>query len=117
MSMDQFRENIREWVALDNRQKDVYNNLRDIRDKKKKISSNINTHISSNNLQNSIVKISDGKIKFATTKVNKPLTLQYISSCLEKTIDNKNTVDYIMNIIKTNRDCNYVDELKRYYDN
>ena len=64
-----------------------------------------------------MVKISDGRIKFALVKNVRPLTLQYVKQCLTEKIENPETVDKLMNHIKSNRDYTYTEDIKRYYDN
>ena len=46
------------------------------------ITRNITSYASINNLSNTTVQISDGKLKFADTKIPEPLTFKY----LEKTL-------------------------------
>ena len=82
----------------------------------KNVLSNINTHVNNNKLQDAMVKISDGRIKFTLVKNVRPLTLQYIKQCLTDKLQNADTVDKLMDHIKSNRDYTYSEDIKRYYD-
>lgn len=117
MSDEKFKMNIRQWVDLDNQHKQYNEILKEIREKKSTVLTNINDHVNTNKLQDAMVKISDGRIKFALVKNVRPLTLQYVKQCLSEKIENPETVDKLMNHIKSNRDYTYTEDIKRYYDN
>ena len=117
MSTENFKKNIRDWVMLDNKYKELNESLKTIREEKKQVLDKINVHINNNNLNDAVVKISDGKIKFSIMKNTKPLTLQYIKECLTNTIRDANEVEKLMEYIKNNRECSYTDDIKRYYNN
>ena len=70
-----------------------------------------------NNLQNSVVKISDGKLKFTMVKQTNPLTLKYVDECLGKCIKNPEQVKLIMNYIKDSRNSKIIPDIKRFYAN
>ena len=117
MSEEKFKNSIKSWVELDNQHKQYNDVLKEIRHKKGNILNDINNHVNSNKLHDAIVKISDGKIRFSVVKNVKPLTLQYIKLCLTEKLQNSETVEKIMDHIKSNRDYTYSDDIKRYYDN
>ena len=117
MTEDIFKENIKYWVDLDNQHKKVNEDVKELRKQKNEVLEKINTHVSSNRLNDAVVKISDGRIKFSSVKVTKPLTLQYIKQCLMEKIQDTKQVEILMNYIRENRDYSYTDDIKRYYDN
>ena len=61
------------------------------------------------------VKITDGKLKFTTVKVQPPLTFKFIQLCLSEIITEEEKVNYIINYIKEKRETKYVEEIKRFY--
>ena len=117
MSEEKFKTSIRQWVELDNQHKQHNELLKDIRERKTHILSNITNHVNNNKLQDAVVKISDGRIKFTLVKNVRPITLQYIKQCLTDKLQNSDSVDKLMDYIKSNRDYTYSEDIKRYYDN
>ena len=117
MSDDKFKMRIKQWVELDNQHKQYNDALKEIRQKKGTVLNDINSHVNDNKLQDAIVKISDGRIKFSAIKNVKPITLQYIKQCLTDKLQNSDSVENLMEYIKSNRDYTYSEDIKRYYDN
>jgi hypothetical protein len=117
MSEEKFKTSIRQWVELDNQHKQHNELLKDIRERKTNVLSNITNHVNNNKLQDAVVKISDGRIKFTLVKNVRPITLQYIKQCLTDKLQNSDSVDKLMDYIKSNRDYTYSEDIKRYYDN
>ena len=111
-----FEENIKNWVNIDNKIKQLNNNISDLRDNKKELSENILNYVNDKNLSNSTIHISDGFIKFNKTKQTTPLTYKYIEQCLNRCISDKSQVEYIINYIKDSRDNKYIDDIKRTYE-
>ena len=64
-----FESKIQQWVSLDNQLKQLNEKVKDLRDKRNDLEENITSYASENNLSNAIVKIGDGRLKFANTKV------------------------------------------------
>ena len=69
-----FEENIKNWVAIDNKIKELNEQLKEIREKRANISNDILGYIHENNLDNATIKISDGRLSFKETKQQQPLT-------------------------------------------
>ena len=63
-----FEGQIQQWVQIDNQLKQLNDKAKELRDKRNLLEQNITTHVFSNNLSNSTVKISDGRLKFVNTK-------------------------------------------------
>jgi hypothetical protein len=116
MSEENFKHDIKSWIELDNQQKQYNVVLKDIRQKKNNVLDKINNHVNDQKLQDAIVKISDGRIKFTVVKNVKPLTLQYVKQCLTDKIQDTVFIEKLMNYIKDNRDYSYSDDIKRYYN-
>lgn len=110
-----FESNIKEWVTLDNEIRQRNEALKELRERRNLLTSNIYEHVKTNNLGNAVIQISDGKLRFQNVKVTKPLTLKFIQECLSDCIDSEDDVKAIMGVIKSKREANYVDDIKRYY--
>ena len=107
---------IQNWVELDNELKRVNEKAKDIRTRKNDIEDKLMTYVEDNNMNNSVVNISDGKIKFCETKQTSPLTLGFLEKCLSEVIANQNQVKQIVDYIKSKRETKMVPEIKRYYN-
>lgn len=109
-----FEENIKKWVALDNQVKTLNERTKQLREEKNNLEEGIMGYVETNNLNNATVNISDGKLRFISTKQTAPLTLKHVEECLNKCIINKNQVAQIMKIIKDSREVKYTADIKRY---
>ena len=112
-----FEESIQKWVSLDNQLRSLQDKTKQIRDDKNNIENGIIKYVDTHNLQNSVVKISDGKLKFTMVKQTNPLTLKYVDECLGKCIKNPEQVKLIMNYIKDSRNSKIIPDIKRFYAN
>ena len=112
-----FEQTIQQWVLLDNQIKIHNEKLKELRNKRDNIEEKLSQHALNNNLTNSTIKTSDGKLKFVNTKIASPLTFKYLEKTLGEIIKNSEQVSAIINHIKNNRECKIVHELKRYYNN
>ena len=112
-----FEGQIQQWVQLDNQIKQLNEKIREIRDKRNILEKNIVNYASSNNLSNSTVKISDGRLRFTNTKVPEPLTFKYLEKTLSDIIKNEAQINLIMDHIKQKREVKIVPEIKRFSNN
>ena len=74
------------------------------------------TYVEDNNMNNNVVNITDGKIKFCEVKQTQPLTLGFLEKCLSEVIANQSQVKQIVDYIKSKRETKIVPEIKRYYN-
>jgi hypothetical protein len=107
---------IQNWVELDNELKKINEKAKDIRTRKNDIEDKLMTYVEDNSMNNSVVNITDGKIKFCETKQTSPLTLGFLEKCLGEVIANQSQVKQIVNYIKSKRETKMVPEIKRYYN-
>jgi len=112
-----FESQIQQWVQLDNQIKQMNEKIREIRDKRNVLEQNIVNYASNNNLSNSTVKISDGRLRFTNTKVPEPLTFKYLEKTLSGVIKNESQINLIMEHIKQKREVKIVPEIKRFSNN
>jgi len=115
-SADNLDKTIQNWVELDNELKRVNEKAKDIRTRKNDIEDKLMTYVEDNNMNNSVVNIGDGKIKFCETKQTSPLTLGFLEKCLSEVIANQGQVKQIIDYIKSKRETKIVPEIKRYYN-
>ena len=112
----EFERNIQKWVTIDNQLKIVNEKAKELRDEKNDLLEDINVYIETNKLTNASIDISDGKLKFAQSKITQPLTLKFIENCLSNIINDQRQVTQIMKYIKDKREKKDVSEIKRYYN-
>jgi hypothetical protein len=112
-----FEQTIQQWVLLDNQIKIYNEKLKELRDKRDIIEQKLSQEAEKNNLSNSVIKITDGKLKFVNSKITSPLTFKYLEKSLGEIIKNTEQVNAIINYVKNNRVSKITTELKRYYNN
>jgi hypothetical protein len=110
-------ENIKKWVSFDNQLKTLNEKTKELREIKNSTEQQILDYIETKKMNNATVNISDGKLKFVSTKQTAPLTLKYVEECLSNCIKNEEQVTTIMNHIKESREVKYVSDIKRTYNN
>lgn len=115
-SMNNLDKTIQNWVELDNDLKKLNEKVKEIRMRKNDLEDKIMTHVEDNGMNNSVVKIADGKIKFCEVKQTSPLTLGFLEKCLSEVIANQSQVKQIVDYIKGKRETKIVPEIKRYYN-
>ena len=111
-----FENNIKQWITLDNQIKQLNDKTRELREQRTQLHNTIITDVQDKHLEESTIQISDGILKFSTSKITRPLTLKYIQTCLEDIIHDKEHVSKIINYIKSRREVALSKEIKRYYN-
>jgi hypothetical protein len=109
-----FENQIQKWVSLDNQLKAANEKSKELREQRASLSESITKYALANNLSNATVKISDGRLKFTTTKVAEPLTFRYLEKSLGEIIKSEAQVKLIMEHIKQHRTVRNVQEIKRF---
>ena len=115
--MDEFQNNIKEWVTIDNNIKSLSETVKGLKAERSEVSDNILKFVEKENLNSTTIQINDGALKFSKTKQTSNLTLSYIKECLAKCISNEEDVNAIMEVIKSSRESKYSNEIKRSYKN
>jgi hypothetical protein len=112
-----FENQIQQWVSLDNQLKQLNEKAKEMREKRNALEQNITNYASCNNLSNATIQISDGRLRFANTKVPEPITFKYLEKTLGEIIKNEAQVQLIMEHIKQKRNIKIVPEIKRFSNN
>ena len=112
-----FENQIKQWVQVDNQLKELNEKTKALREKRNSLENELTSYASSNNLSNSTVKISDGRLKFANTRVPEPLTFKYLERTLAEVIKNEGQLKQIMDHLKQKREIKIVPEIKRFSNN
>ena len=113
---NEFTNMIKEWVTIDNELRELSFKSKSLREKRNNVNNNVIKYIETNNLDNAIIKISDGTLKFNYTNISQPLTFKYINECLNDITNDKNQVEAIINYIKNKRNVKSIMDIKRNYN-
>ena len=112
-----FENQIQQWVSIDNQLKVINEKAKELREKRNTLTENITNYAQVNNMYNSTIQISDGRLKFANTKVTAPLTFKYLEKTLGEVIKNESQVKTIIEHLKQKREIKNVSEIKRFSNN
>jgi hypothetical protein len=112
-----FEKQIQDWVSIDNQLKIFNEKVKELRERKNSLTTSLSKYAENNHLANSAIQISDGKLKFITTRVSEPLTFKYLEKTLSEVIKSEIQVKQIMEHVKSKRDIKIVQEIKRFNNN
>jgi len=110
-----FQSNIQSWVNMDNQIKHLQQQVKELRSEKNNLTDNIFTYAEDNNLENAVIQISDGKLKFQNVKQSSPLTYGFLKDCLLECMDNEEQVKDLIEYIKSKRTFKTNYDIKRTY--
>ena len=94
---DNLQNNIKRWVELDNNIKSYNDTLKNLRLERSQLSTDINTYLHDNSLENHSINITDGTLKCVDVKHQQALSMTYIRSILEKCIIDDNKQNNLLN--------------------
>ncbi len=109
----EFVNDVQKWVAIDTQLKLANEKIRQLRDSKNQLTSQICGFIDTHNMRDTKLEISDGNLKVYDRKDYAPLTFGYIETSLDKIIPNKEHVTYILKYLKENREITTVPDIRR----
>ena len=112
-----FNTSMSEWVNIDNRIRQLNEQLSKLKEEKNEIGDKLNEYVEVRAIEKKTINVNlkDSQIKFVTTKVPQTLTFKYLESCLAEIIDDEEQVTQIIEYIKSNRKIENVNEIKRIY--
>jgi chaperonin cofactor prefoldin len=112
-----FNETIAEWVHVDNQIKELNMKISELKEEKNNVSDKLNEYVENYEVDKKSINVNlkDSQIKFVTTKVPQTLTFKYLEKCLDEIITDKEQVTQIIEYVKSNREINEVNEIKRIY--
>lgn len=117
VNKEQFVENIKGWVTLDNQLKVVNEKTRRMREHKQKLNKEICDFAIHNNIHHKYIEISDGTLKFFKRKEYKPITYTFLEKTLSEIMPNKEELSFVMNYIKDKREIVIHDDIRRNFTN
>jgi predicted nucleic acid-binding Zn-ribbon protein len=112
-----FENKVQQWVQLDNQLKKLNEQVKQLRDQRNSLETNLTSYAKTNNMSDSTIKVNNDRLKFVDTKVPEPLTFKYLEKSLSEIIKNENQVQLIIEHIKQKRNVKIVSEIKRFSNN
>lgn len=109
---EQFIEQIKKWVVIDEQLKIVNDKTKKLREMKNSLSNEICNYVDTNNITNKIT-ITDGELTIFEKKEYSSLTYNYIEKCLAEIIGDKRKVEYIISYLKENREIKINKDIRR----
>ena len=110
-----YNEAIQKWVQYDNKIKEYNEQIKPIREYKKKLEEKIIDYTKSNNLNNHTIKISDGTITFKQQSHQTPLSIKFVEKCLHDIIPSDESVNKIVDYIISQRQQSEKVNIKRSF--
>jgi septum formation topological specificity factor MinE len=119
---EEFVKNIQKWVAIDTQLHDIHNKTKILRETRKELSDVIHRYVENNRMENTIININDGELRFCDKKEYHGLTFAYIEQCLNEYFLQKypassfqTNVPDIMQYIRMKRSVKTVKDIHRSY--
>lgn len=115
MTQQTLEQRIQRWVQLDNQIKQANDQVRQLRESRNDVESNILKHVAEHNLSHATVRIKDGTLRFAFNAKQTPaITLAFLNEALSECCPPQQAAD-IMQHIRAKRDAaaKLVSEIRR----
>jgi seryl-tRNA synthetase len=112
-----FENKLQQWVQLDNQLKKLNEQVKQLRDQRNSIETNLTSYAKTNNIEDKTIKVNNDRVKFVDTKIPEPLTFKYLEKTLGEIIKNDSQVQIIMEHIKQKRTFKIIPEIKRFSNN
>ena len=112
-----FDAKVQQWVQVDNELKKLNDRVKQLRDQRNVLETNLTNYAKTNNMTNSTIQLNQDRLKFVDTKVPEPLTFKYLEKTLGEIIKDETKVQLIMEHIKQKRAVKIVSEIKRFSNN
>ena len=109
-------ENIKKWVVLDNQQKKLNEQVKDLRDKKNDLTTNIITNFSDKNIKSPIIKISDGRLSLIETQHANVMSFKFLLDSFKEYFDDEKEANKLLDFVKSKRTFTNVSSIKRIYN-
>jgi hypothetical protein len=108
-----FENKVQQWVSIDNQMRALNDKLKELRETKAKLTEDLTNYAQEKDIYNSTIRISDGKLRFTTTRVATPLSFGLLKKSLGEMIKNEEQVERMVEFVKQKREFKVVKDLKR----
>ena len=91
----------------------VNEKTRQIRDSKNTLTKELCDYVHTQHMDNKVIDITNGELRFVEKREYSPLTFSYIKECLDEIIIDKSQVETIIQYLKDNREVKTSREIRR----
>tara|TARA_Y100000389_G_scaffold195451_1_gene226882 strand:+ start:64 stop:411 length:348 start_codon:yes stop_codon:yes gene_type:complete len=109
-------ENIKKWVVLDNKQKKLNEEIKELRNIKNNLTDNIITKFSDKNINSPIIKISDGTLSLIETQQANIISFKFLLDSFKEYFRDDKEAIKLLDFIKSKRRYTNVSSIKRIYN-
>lgn len=116
-----FKDNIKEWISIDNNIMNIEDEIEPLKVKKNKLQkikkekeNTILEYMKTNNITNNDIVLNDGKLKYYNSKSTEPISKKLVTEKINEYFkNNKLEGDKLLDYIFNNRDKKIIPVLKR----
>lgn len=116
-----FKDNIKEWISIDNNIMNIEDEIEPLKIKKNKLQkikkekeNTILEYMKTNNITNNDIVLNDGKLKYYNSKSTEPISKKLVTEKINEYFkNNKLEGDKLLDYIFNNRDKKIIPVLKR----
>tara|TARA_B100000287_G_C20537316_1_gene743255 strand:- start:116 stop:457 length:342 start_codon:yes stop_codon:yes gene_type:complete len=108
-------ENIKKWVVLDNKCKNLNNEIKSLRNEKNEITHILINEFERKNTNFPTINISDGKLSLINTKIGNVISYNFLLECFNDFFKDDEQANELLEFIKSKRTYNNVSNIKRIY--
>tara|TARA_B100000035_G_scaffold315342_1_gene335364 strand:+ start:1369 stop:1710 length:342 start_codon:yes stop_codon:yes gene_type:complete len=108
-------DNIKKWVVLDNKHKNLNNEIKLLRDEKNNITQNLINEFERKSVKFPTINISDGKLSLINTKIGNVISYNFLLECFNNFFKDEVQAKELLDFIKSRRTYNNVSNIKRIY--
>ena len=112
-TQEEFIQAIKKWVAIDNQLRVLNIRVKEARESRQMITQQIHQYVEDNNLDYPSIEISDGELILCEKREYSSLSFSYIDRCLSQLIKEPAHVERIMSVLRENRECYLVPDIRR----
>jgi hypothetical protein len=110
--MNALKEHLNTLIKLDKDIKSLSLNIIQFKEEKLKVENHIKDIIINEHLKDKVFVVQNKKVKYNESKTFQSFSIQYLQTTLNELIDDKTTVDYIIQYLKQNRKMKINTEIK-----
>ena len=108
-------ENIKSWVVLDNKCKNLNNEIKLLRNEKNNITQNLINEFERKSIKFPTINISDGKLNLINTKIGNVISYNFLLECFNEFFKDDDQAKDLLEFIKSKTTYNNVFNIKRIY--
>jgi len=116
-SQDHFVSNIQQFVALDNQCAHLQKQLKELREKRSAVETEVLKYMEGSGMEDTRIKISDGDLRYVVSKSQQSITLAFLKETLDHFFrDNVSLAEQCFEFVKSQRRATTSMSLKRTYN-